>query len=652
MSLAYRPEIDGLRAIAVTSVILFHSGLVPLTGGFAGVDVFFVISGFLVTSILLKDLGNGAHSIQRFYERRVRRILPALLLVLAVTTLASWVLMVPPQLEAYSKSLAAVMIFLSNVLFGANSGYFSPALEEAPLLHTWSLSIEEQYYLLFPVLLAALLRRGPRSVTIGLWTMAAASLALAQWAAAARPEMNFFFSLSRFWELLAGSLAAWSVRQRPRAAHGPAALVGLGLIVAALILHSDRTPYPSAHTLLPVIGTVLVILFAGQGTAVGRLLSLPPMIGVGLISYSAYLWHQPLFALMRVSATDAPEPWAMWLLVGLTYLLAWISWRWVEQPFRRPTGRWLARPRPLFLGATLASAAMLAVGLLGLASSGNDRLWRQGHPDEAAVLDLILAARQDSGLPASDGSCRFNLVTLSDKDLAQIRACASRHGPATVVLGDSHGIDMFNALKLASRTPFLLGVTNGGCRPAENNAACPFGAFLALVQAEPQLFRHILFVQSGAYLLLGPDGREGSRQLFTRAPLHKAMPAFGVNRAAQDAIETYLRALHASGVPVLWLSPRIEPHIAANRVLRSGCTTAPALRPGQLEVFERLDRSIAEAAGRAGVEHVPLSAYGFDIRQDFMTCQSIFWSDGDHWSRSGEARFGARLRPQLPIAFR
>lgn len=652
MSLAYRPEIDGLRAIAVTSVILFHSGLVPLTGGFAGVDVFFVISGFLVTSILLKELGTGTHSIRRFYERRVRRILPALLVVLATTTTAAVLLMIPPQLEAYSKSLAAVLLFLSNILFGANSGYFAPALEEAPLLHTWSLSIEEQYYLLFPLILAALLRRGTRSVTMGLWGMAAASLVLAQGGSIAEPEMNFFFSVSRFWELLAGSLTAWHLHRRPLAANGLAALLGLVLIVAAMILHSERTPYPSVYTLMPVTGSVLVILFAGRGTMVGRLLALPPMTGIGLISYSAYLWHQPLFALLRVSAPDAPQTWALWCMVGLTYVLGWMSWRWVEQPFRRPTGRWLPTSRPLFFGAAFGCGAMLLVGVLGFASKGNDRLWRAGHPDEAAVLDLILVARQDSALPADDGLCRFNLTRLTEEDKTRIRVCAKQHGPAAVVLGDSHGVDMFNALKQVSSAAFLLGVANGGCRPADADAACPFNDFLALVQAEPQLFRQILFVQSGAYLLLGPDGREGSRQLFTRAPLHKPMPAFGVNATALGLIEVYLKALHSSGVPVLWLSPRIEPHIAANRVLRSGCATVPALRQGQVAAFERLDQSVGAAAARAGAAHLPLSAYGFDITKDFMTCETLYWSDGDHWSRSGEARFGARLLPQLPVAFR
>lgn len=652
MSLSYRPEIDGLRAIAVTAVVLFHSGLVPLHGGFAGVDVFFVISGFLVTAILLKDMRNGHYSILQFYERRVRRILPALAVVLVATTLAAWVLMIPPQLEAYSKSLLAVLMFVSNLLFGANSGYFSPALEEAPLLHTWSLSIEEQYYLLFPLLLAALLRRGPRMVTLGLSGMAVASLALAQWGAVAEPEVNFFFSLSRFWELLAGSLAAWIAHRHPLKSHGPAAMLGLGLILGAMLWHSDRIPYPSVYTLMPVVGTGLVILFAGADNLTGRLLSLPPMVGIGLISYSAYLWHQPLFALARVAATDAPEVWTMAALTGLTYGLAWASWRWIEQPFRRADDRWLAAPKRLFTRAGLATVCLVAAGAIGLVSGGNDRLWRLRHPDQAAVLDLVRIARENSRLPMDDAPCRFNLTQLTDTGIARIRACSADFGPGIVVLGDSHGIDLFNALKSVGTQPFLLGITNGGCRPAEADADCPFDDFVALITAQPQLFSQVLFVQAGAYLLTGPDGREGSRQLFTRASAHQPLPDFGVNIMALSRISDYLRQIVVTQVPVLWISPRIEPHISANRILRRGCAAAPELRPGQARAFERLDTRIAEAAATIGAAHLPLAAYGFDIKQDFMSCDAIFWSDGDHWSTAGEIRFGQRLLAQLPKTLR
>lgn len=307
MPLSYRPEIDGLRAIAVTAVILFHGQVLPVPGGFAGVDVFFVLSGYLITAILLREVEAGEYSLWRFYERRTRRILPALAVVLLATSLAAWALMIPSQLEAYSETLLAVVLFISNLLFAANSGYFSPILEEAPLLHTWSLSVEEQFYLVFPLMLAATLRRAPRALPYVIAGMALASLAIAEWGWRNEPDINFFFTLSRFWELLAGSAAALILRRRKLAPQGGLAALGLAMILGAMVWQDGATPYPSIHTLLPVGGTVLLVLFAQAGTLVARILSTRGMVAVGLISYSAYLWHQPLFAFARITAQDAPS---------------------------------------------------------------------------------------------------------------------------------------------------------------------------------------------------------------------------------------------------------------------------------------------------------------------------------------------------------
>lgn len=652
MSLAYRPEIDGLRAIAVTAVILFHGGVVPVPGGFAGVDVFFVLSGYLITAILLRDLETGRHSLRGFYERRVRRIVPALVVVLLATTAAAWAVMIPTQLYAYSRSLLAVLLFVSNFLFGANTGYFSPALEEAPLLHTWSLAVEEQFYLVFPLLLAACVRRGPRRAFFVLLGVGVASLLLGEVGARLRPEANFFFTLSRFWELLAGALAAFLQRSRPIPNHGPGAAVGLGAILVSLFLHGEDTAYPSFATLLPVGGAVLVLLHAGPATTVGRWLASRPLVGVGLVSYSAYLWHQPLFALARVVSLDAPSAASLLVLTALAYGLAAVSWALVEQPFRRAEGRWLPEGRALFRAAGASTLGLLVLAGVGMATRGNDRGWRARHPDQAVVLDLILTARREAGLPDDEGGCRFNRTEIDEPARRRIRECARQHGPAAVVLGDSHGIDVFQAIRQVGQTPFLLGVTNGGCRPADNDPDCPFFAFRDLAIREPQLFGEVLFVQAGAYLLRGPDGREGSRQLFARASAWAPLPDFAVNQEALEEIVSYLTPIRTAGIPVLWMGSRIEPHVSPNRVLRRGCEAEYPLRPGQREAFERIDAAIAIRAAAAGLRHLPMAALEFDMERDFLTCEALFWSDGDHWSTAGEARFGARLWPHLPPLFR
>ena len=649
--LTYRPEIDGLRAIAVTAVILYHGKVLPLSGGFAGVDVFFVLSGYLITAILLTEASEGRLSILRFYERRVRRILPALVVVLTATTIAAFALMIPSQLYAYGQSLAANILFVSNFVFGAKSGYFSPALEEAPLLHTWSLSVEEQFYLGFPLLLALLCRHSPRHLGLILGLLALASLALAEWGWRQAPDINFFFTFSRVWELLAGAICAHILHRRTLAPQPALAALGLAFILFAITSHSDATPYPSLATVVPVLGTALLILFANGKSGVGRALAVRPMVAIGLISYSAYLWHQPLFAFARLTSTDAPQAPLMVALTLATYLLATVTWALVEQPFRRRKNRLLPRMRGLFLTSAAAMALLAALSAASLLSQGNDQMWRKTHPDQARTLDLILTANKGSGPPVASRDCHFNLTQLDPAAVQRIAACAARLGPAVVVLGDSHAIDLYQAFSRLSPAPVLIGLTSGGCRPADAAPTCPYDAFAAIAADRPGWFSQVLFVQSGAYLLLGPDGRAGSRQLFTRVAASQPVGRLDPNQPAIARLIDYLDRL-ARHVPTTMLAPRIEPHVSPNRVLRAGCTARFALRPGQAQAFQRLDASLAAATTSRAVAYIPLTAQPFDMTSDFMTCATLYWSDGDHWSTAGEARFGTRLLPLLPAAFR
>jgi len=660
MSLTYRPEIDGLRAIAVTAVILFHSQLVAIPGGFVGVDIFFVLSGYLISALLMQDMAAGTYSLRGFYQRRVRRIAPALVAVLAVTSILAWAMMIPSQLKAYSTTLLSVILFISNFVFGAKKGYFQPSEEEAPLLHTWSLAVEEQFYLLFPLLLWLIVRRAPQRVGLMVAVLFAASLGLAEWGWRHHPDINFFFTLSRFWELLAGTATALWLRRgwvgpTGRAAPEALALVGLALIFAALMLQSETTPYPSAAGLVPVGGTVLLILYARPGTWVARLLTLRPMVGIGLISYSAYLWHQPLFALARVQALEGPST---GLMVGLTlasFALAALSWRYVEQPFRRKAGRWLPDAHRLFRATAAAALGLALVAGLGLVTAGDNAGWRALHPAQGPTLDILLAARDPHAPLPGDQSCRFLVGTLDAAALARITACAARHGPAPIVLGDSHAIDVYEALTRLSDTPFLIAFTGFGCHVTGPWDKCPFAALADLAATRPELIAHVLLVQTGTWLLITPDGREGSRQLFTRASHLKPIPPYLPDPARIARTISYLEQL-ARTVPVTWLAARIEPHVSVNRVLRQGCAARFTLRPGQAEVFTRLDAAIAEAVAQAKVpelSYLPLAALpALDMTSDYMTCDTIYWSDGDHWSNTGEQHFGPRLLTALPPVYR
>jgi peptidoglycan/LPS O-acetylase OafA/YrhL len=372
----YRPEIDGLRAIAVLPVIFFHAGFETWQGGFVGVDVFFVISGYLITSLILSEKQNGTFSIVRFYERRARRILPALFLVMIACLPFAWFWMLPYELKDFSRSILAVCTFVSNIFFWKQIGYFASDAALQPLLHTWSLSVEEQYYVFFPIVLLVFWRLGRRPL-IGLFSLATlASFLVAHWGSTNHPDAAFYLLPTRSWELLVGALAAFhhvekndvfgvpSPRNWP---HQLLSLIGVGLIAYAVFQFDSNVPFPGLYALVPTIGAVLIILTAGPQVIVGQVLAHPWIVKIGLISYSAYLWHQPIFTFVRLRMPTEPSSWLLMLLAILSLVLAYLSWKYVETPFRDKSK--LGR-KGVFIFATLASALMIGIGLVGVYANG------------------------------------------------------------------------------------------------------------------------------------------------------------------------------------------------------------------------------------------------------------------------------------------
>jgi peptidoglycan/LPS O-acetylase OafA/YrhL len=368
----YRREIDGLRALAVLPVILFHAGFETFSGGFVGVDVFFVISGYLITTIILAELKQGKFSIVNFYERRARRILPALFLVMLVCIPFAWFWLLPSDMKDFSQSLVAVSVFASNILFWRESGYFDTEAELKPLLHTWSLAVEEQYYVLFPLFLMLFWKFGKRWILVMLGLVFVASLAVAQWGAYAKPAAAFYLLPTRGWELLIGAFAAFYLSQANRKYFGrglseTAGWLGVALIMYAVFAYSKTTPFPGLYALVPTIGTLLIILFATQQTSVGKFVGNKVFVGVGLISYSAYLWHQPLFAFARHKDLSDSNQIAFFLLAIVSLALAYLSWKMVELPFRDKNR--ITR-RKVFVLAAFFTLVIATVGSLGIYLNG------------------------------------------------------------------------------------------------------------------------------------------------------------------------------------------------------------------------------------------------------------------------------------------
>jgi peptidoglycan/LPS O-acetylase OafA/YrhL len=378
----YRHEIDGLRCVAVVSVVLFHAGFPGFRGGFVGVDVFFVISGYLITSMISADREANNFSLITFYERRSRRILPALILVLLCTLPFAFIWMLPYQLKDLAQGLISITLFSSNILFWMKEGYFAEDTELNPLVHTWSLAVEEQFYIFFPLTLMLLWRFGKQRMILVLSLVALLSLILAQWSGnlELRPPFvktpflwfsqhhwaSFYLPTGRIWELLLGTFTAFYLQKHSISCgiyKEATALIGLTLVLYAVVLFNKETPFPSLYTVVPTVGSVLLILCADSTTHIGRILSLPLFTKIGLISYSVYLWHQPLLAFARISHSNPLSLRISSSNVILSLVLAYFSWRFVENPFRNKE-----KFSRIFIFKSAALAAiiiiLLAIGII------------------------------------------------------------------------------------------------------------------------------------------------------------------------------------------------------------------------------------------------------------------------------------------------
>lgn len=459
--LNYRREIDGLRAIAIIPVIFFHAGFKVFAGGFVGVDVFFVVSGYLITTIILNDMNSKKFSILTFYERRARRILPALFFMMFCCLPFAWRWLPPDHLIDFCHSLLAVSAFSSNILFCLKSGYFGTKAELVPLLHTWSLSVEEQYYFLFPLFLMVLWKLRKRWIFGSLMTIAIVSLIVAQWGAYNRPSATFFFLPTRGWELAIGALIAFYFLYKRehsefikshKISSEVLGSVGLALICYSILAFNKSTPFPSLYALIPTIGTALIIIFSNSDTVIGRLLSTKSMVGIGLISYSTYLWHQPLFVFSRHISLKEPSGTLLLTLSIASFFIAYLSWRYIEMPFRDRT---VISRRAVFSFALFGSLAFAVIGVTGHFNNG-------------------FAARYIVSQSILDSFKEHQLLVKCDKNFTGkdiVNSCLvgsdASNAEKIAVFGDSHSISLLPAFDVYGKQNnySVMHIGLAGCPP-------------------------------------------------------------------------------------------------------------------------------------------------------------------------------------------
>ncbi len=456
---AYRPDVDGLRALSVLAVFAFHLGLGTTPGGFIGVDVFFVISGYLIGGLVNGQMQLGTFSYFEFYERRIRRIFPALLVMLAATTIAASIMLYPSALTDFASALIAAVLSYSNIYFWLNTSYFADAADSRLLLHTWSLAVEEQFYILLPPFLALVHRWMPRRVVLMVALVGVISFAVSVWGAYAAQSATFYLPFTRAWELLLGVLIAiYPIRALDHpVVRNIVAAIGLVLILFAILTLSEYQPFPGLNAAPVCLGAAFVIAAGARGSsATGALLSLPPAVWIGKISYSMYLWHWPIIVLWKKAKLGQPLSRVDEAAIfGLTLLLSYLSWKFIEQPARNPQSR-----KPLVLGLVGGAFASLMVAGIALASLG-------GLPGRHSPEAVRLAATLDYDPAAAfrTGSCFLELEQ-GFETFDQATCLSAEPGRKKyLLLSDSHAAHLYHGLKHNVHGEKLMQATASGCHP-------------------------------------------------------------------------------------------------------------------------------------------------------------------------------------------
>tara|TARA_B100001093_G_C26825227_1_gene1013701 strand:+ start:354 stop:2321 length:1968 start_codon:yes stop_codon:yes gene_type:complete len=637
MKLTYRPEIDGLRAIAVGAVILYHAqisilGHQPFKGGFIGVDIFFVISGYLITSIILKELiTTGSFSFKFFYERRIRRILPALLFVMLVSLPFAWMYLFSGSFIDFSKSILYSLGFSSNFYFyfsgqqyGAESGLLKP------FLHTWSLSVEEQFYILFPVLLLVTFKYFRKYLIYTLVLGFVISLGLADWGSRNNPSFNFYVLPTRGWEILAGSILAYiEITQGHRGKNKTLNLIfpsiGLFLIVHSILFFNDETFHPSLYTFSPVLGVCLIIWFSNKNELVTKILSTKLFVGIGLISYSLYLWHYPIFAFARVKyfLDNIIKEISSGLII-LT--LSIISYYFIEKPFRNKK----------FSSKNVLIVVLILIGIIVTFSSYT--LYKDGKLNKVNIFieKQIASPLYRSECKFSSSNSNFTEEVLFKE---QFINCKKKYHKFILILGDSHSVDLFNSIsKISNKTEFIIGLNQEGCRPFNKNSnRCNYRNALQFIEKYNQEIKYIFFTHKGSYFLTN-IGSEKEKDL-NNSKLRK-LP---LNEKQINNTIKYLNLIKKLNENLIFIGPHLEPNFPLKRKNIIQLSNNNLKDNTNYDLIE-VDKRLKEVTKKNAIFYLSkIDIIDFNFEKDFFINGNLTFSDTDHWNEFGEIYFGKRL---------
>ncbi|MDF1756032.1 MAG: acyltransferase family protein [Verrucomicrobiales bacterium] len=648
-TIPYRADIDGLRAVAVLPVLFFHAAL-GFPGGYVGVDVFFVISGYLIGSLVIKEIEAGTFSMVNFWERRIRRIFPALSVVVMACLVAGYFWFIPQHFEELGQSAIAQPLLCANFYFWRQTGYFETVSEFQPLLHTWSLAVEEQFYVLFPPLLLLALRWGKSFAIKGVIAFIVISLALSVYLTAAYPSFSFFLIASRVWELDLGVLLAILPARKFLAPlwNELMAWLGLGLILWAVFFYSSSTPFPGVAALAPCLGTALLINFnTGTPTSIGRLLSLKPVVYIGKISYSLYLWHWPLIVFVKYLSMSEVTQTKLVVTLLASFILAVLSWKYVETPFRKKSI--FGTRKQIFAFGAVVGGFFVIVGTIMYKTDG----YPSRFPPE-----VVKHQKNDS---------RFIHTTqldclLKGESLPTVGAPVSETGPpATLIWGDSHATVLLPAVdtiaREANRSVYV--AAKPGTVPIagvyfneEGKGGTDYGTPV-LQFIKDKGIKHVIMVarwEGYAFIVPGGDLRRliGDEQTFPHSPEH-AQQVF--IRKLRKTVATLLD----SGVTVslfqdVGLQPRDVPSTVAQAASRGLDLNTFALPiEHHREYSKRVNDLIDEAIRGLDVKVIDPLPYFTNSEGIYLMAKDgqTVYNDRDHVSPFGSLLLRPELEPLI-----
>ncbi len=645
----YRPELDGLRFIAITSVIFYHAKLSffgkndLFSGGYIGVDIFFVLSGFLITKSILNEIKNRNYfDFLNFYERRVRRILPMLITILLVSLFMGWRILTLNDLVEFGRSGVSALFFFSNYFFhNITTQYGAESSLLKPLLNTWSLAIEVQFYLIYPIIFLVFYKFFKNNTQIIIFSTLLLSLQFAEILLVNDPAFNYFHSFSRFWEFAFGSLVAYSphfiVYKKRNFLFNLLPLLGLCLITYSIIFFDGKTEHPGLITIIPILGTYLLIAFSSKDEFIGKILGFKPFVWIGKISYSGYLWHYPLFAFYRIHNPNPSNESKIFLII-ISLIVSLISYLLIEKPFQSKISR------KLFYSIIFPSFVLIISLYCFLGYLINEKIWYK-YANQKLITSFEIIKDTEEENSFLDQKCKFNIISDDQNKLKSIlEECRNNYGKAVFIFGDSHAKNTLNAIGYSEKYPFLIGIVQDGCRPygCKKNLKNQYTFFknkvLPLIRDEDT----IIFHQSGSHLFKSRFGNNDQPLIFKEG-------IYSIDFEMIDKIDSYLSAISLqTNAKLIWLTPFVEYRMNPKEIIsairnNNSYEKYKSINKISIKAFNELEETFSKLKPDKYKVLLFDDFYKVDYKSQILDefGNACFqFRDQDHFSRCGEKIMG------------